>query len=142
MDLRAGFQLEQPDVHLPWSVSETALRRLLGPHGLREVTRGYFTISGVSLGGLHHELGFHFLPRGGDHLHVLEFFRRSYPDQAASYREFQDHFERAFGLPTRSTPGTEGYPRHEWDAPGARVIHFVQDRFRLEEHMRIKRGRP
>jgi len=106
------------------------------------VTRGYFTISCVSLGGLHHELGFHFLPRGGDHLHEFEFFRRSYPDQVASYREFQKHFEHAFGPPTRSTPGTEGYSRHEWEAPGARIIHFVQDRFGLEEHMRIERGRP
>ncbi len=139
MDLREGFQLEHPDVFVPWTVSEAGLRALLLPHGLRKVTTGYFTISCSSLKGLQHELGFHFEPRGGDHLDELEFFRRAYPDNAASFRNFQEHLERSFGPPTHSRDGTAGFASYEWHVPGAEVIHFVHDRFGLEEHVRIRR---
>ena len=51
MDLTTGFQLEDPAVFVPWTVSEAGLRALLAPHGLRKVTTGYFTLSCRSLGG-------------------------------------------------------------------------------------------
>lgn len=142
MDLREGFQVENPDVFVPWTVSEAGLRSLLLPHGLREVTTGYFTISCRSLNGLQHELGFHFKPRGSDHLDELEFFRRAYSDNAASFRDFQEHLERTFGPPTYTRDGTAGFPTHEWHLPGAAVRHFVHDRFGLEEHVRIGRASP
>jgi hypothetical protein len=90
--------------------------------------------------GLQDELGFHFTPRGGDRLDELEFFRRAYPDNAASFRNFQDHLERTFGPPTQTRDGAAGFPTHEWHVPDARVIHFVHDRFGLEEHVRITRA--
>lgn len=140
MDLRTGFKLEDPNVLVPWSVSEAELRALLAPHGLRQVTTAYFTISCRSLGGLQHELGFHFKPRAGDRLDELEFFRRTYSDDAASFREFQLHLERTFGPPTATRDGGAGFPSHEWQVPGADIIHLVQYRFGLEEHVRIRRS--
>ena len=110
---------------MPWSVSQAELRDLLpkpriGSNGLVEVTSGYFSITCKSLGGLTHELGFHFEPRRSDHLQELEFFRRSYPDLVASYREFQAHFENQFGAPlhelerrARSRLRREGQAGHE-----------------------------
>ena len=138
MDLTTGFQIDDPAVFVPWAVSEADLRTLLAAHGLRKVTAGYFTLSCRSLGGLQHELGFHFKPPGGDRLDELEFFRRAYTDDEASYREFQRHLERTFGSPTRSRDGSVGFPTHEWQVPGAEIIHFVQDRFGTEEHVRIR----
>ena len=141
MDLKAGFQLEIPRLFIPWSVTQAELRGLLGPHGLREVTRGYFTLACESLGGMRHELGFHFQSRDSDRLHELEFFRRT-SDLAASYRDFQTHFEAAVGPPTWTSPGAEGFPQSEWVVPGAVIVHYVIDRFGPEEHMRVRRIEP
>ena len=35
-----------------------------------------------------------------------------------SYKEFQHHFEAEFGLPTKTTKGTEGFSSHEWCSNG------------------------
>jgi len=137
MDLREGFQIDEPNAFVPWSITQAGLRALFGSH-LREVTRGYFIVPCTSLGGLRHTLGFHFEPRQSDHLLELEFFRSAAVPMAESYDDFQRHFERAFGPPTRSRPGTEGFAFHEWMLPAARIIHFVRDRFGPEEHMRIQ----
>ena len=94
-------------------------------------------MSCVSLDGMAHELGFHFSPRSKGILTKLEFFRSSYENQKASFDEFQKHFERFFGQPTNSTMGTERFPSHTWELQGIRIIHYVFDRFGLEEHMRI-----
>ena len=57
---------------------------------------------------------------------------------AESYPDFQAHLEKAFGPPNRSSPGEEGFPTYEWVLPTARIIHVVQGRFDLEEHVRIQ----
>ena len=139
MDISRGFQIEQPELFIPWKVSEPDLQQIFGGHPLRHVTHGYFTTHCISLGGLSHELGFHFHPRGGGVLIELEFFRTSYADQAGSYQEFQRHLEQTFGQPTTTTPGSEGFPSHTWRLTGAEVVHFVYDRFGPEEHVRIKK---
>ena len=140
MDLRDGLQMQEPAVFVPWTATVAGLQQLLGVHGLHHVTSGYYVLSDcVPIVGLRCKLGFHFIPRGGDRLHELEFFRHSYEDQAQSFREFQQHFESAFGPPTTTRRGEEGYPTHEWALPGARIIHLVQERFGLEEHVRIQR---
>ena len=100
--------------------------------------RGYFTLTD-SPGGLPHELGLHFHPRGSGRLSELEFFRTSYSDLTTSYKEFQRHLEITFGSPTVTTPGSEGFPSHAWRIPGVEVVRFVLDRFGPEEHVRIKR---
>jgi hypothetical protein len=133
MDLNRGFTLENPPVTIRFGMSERELRQLVGDR-LRRVTSGYHCLSCTSLCGLRHELGCHF-ERG---LRELEFFRKAYPDQRASFNEFQHHFESAFGPPTETMPGGEGFPSHRWVFPGFEIVHVVYDRFGPEEHMRIR----
>ena len=140
MQINEGFKIDRPDAFVPWDTTALELVALLGQHGLRQVTEGYYTLTCETLGGLRHELGFHFAPLPDGRLSELEFFRRSYADQAASYQEFQEYFERAFGKPTHTTPGEEGFPYHEWRVRGATIVHYVFDRFGPEEHMRIRRA--
>jgi hypothetical protein len=139
MDVRRGFQIEDPLVFVPWRIATPDLRRLLPK--TTEVTSGYFVTECVSLGGLRHMLGFHFEPRDGGELVELEFFRRSYPDLRASFDEFQRHLEATFGRPTRTATGDEGLPALTWFGGGATIRHFVLDRFGPEEHVRIRVGR-
>src|SRR4051794_39079921 len=113
MDISRGFQIEQPDLFIPWKISRSRLQRIFAGRALHRVSQDYFTTSCTSLGGLVHELGFHFHRLffgffGPARLMDLEFFRPSPPDLAASYHEFQHHLEKTFGKPTRSFPGTEG----------------------------------
>ena len=138
MEISKGFQIEDPCVWIPRGASESLLVELLGPHGLREVTGGYYTISAKSLSGLCCEIGFHFSPRRQGVLQELEFFRRSYPDQGKSFANFQEHLERTFGTPTGTEQGEEGFPSYGWAIGGAHVSHYVFDRFGPEEHVRIR----
>jgi hypothetical protein len=143
MDLATGFTLEQPALAIPWRISERELASLvagpaIGRDGLKEVTTGYYVLSHVvSLKGLVHELGLHFEPGRHGRLLELEFFRRSYPDLAASYREFQEHLEATFGPPTHRNPSPEGFATCEWLYRHATIKHLVFDRFGPEEHVRI-----
>ena len=139
MDIAKGFQIEDPDVFVPWSVSQSQLRELLAGHGLRHITEGYFTITCKSMGGMAHELGFHFEPRSGDYLYELEFFQRSYSDQNTVCQEFQNHFEAVFGIPDFIKPGYEGFDSCTWNLKDVEIVHYVFDRFGPEEHMRIRR---
>jgi hypothetical protein len=138
MDLSKGFQIEEPRMFVLWGTPEAAFPRLFANLNSRLVTDGYFTARCTSLGGLHHELGFHFHPRRGGRLVELEFFRRAYPGLAASYQDFQEHLENSFGQPTDTSPGSAGFPSNTWRLSGADVVHFVIDRFGPEEHVRIK----
>ncbi|HEX8843263.1 MAG TPA: hypothetical protein VF791_01265 [Pyrinomonadaceae bacterium] len=140
MNIDEGFQIEVPEVFVRWGISEADLRGLLDAYGLRHVTHGYYTLSCVSLGGMSHELGFHFFPRHNGILRELEFFRRSYDNLKASFDEFQSHFEAFFGEPTREQMGSEGFPSYTWEWKDVRIIHYVIERFGLEEHMRIQKA--
>jgi hypothetical protein len=137
MDIRRSFALEDPRIDVVWGISEAELQALVGPR-LRHVTKGYFTLPCTSLPGLTHVLGFHFEPRTNGRLLELEFFRGSYIDQAASYREFQDSFERYFGKPSKTKLPSENFPSHEWVIDTISIRHFVLDRFGPEEHMRVR----
>lgn len=85
-------------------------------------------------------LGFHFKPRWHGRLKELEFFRDPSWTLAASYPDFQGHFEDVFGRPTRSQNGSEGFPSYWWELPEATIYHQVTMRFGPEEHMRIRRS--
>jgi hypothetical protein len=87
---------------------------------------------------LTHKLGFHFEPRSGGRLVELEFFRDSYQNLGASYRDFQERFEREFGPPSKTKPGDQGLPSHEWIMGAVSIHHFILDRFGPEEHMRVR----
>jgi hypothetical protein len=139
MDITKGFQIEDPKVFIPWSVSQSQLHDLLSARGLRKITTGYFTITCKTMNGIQHELGFHFEPRSSDTLQELEFFRKAYPNQKKSYDEFQSHFESVFGKPNYMQPGNEGFNSCTWNLKDVEIVHYVYDRFGPEEHMRIRK---
>jgi hypothetical protein len=141
MDLSKGFQIEQPDVFVPWDTPESQFQERFEALDLRRVTHGYFTAHCISLQGLSVELGFHFSPRNNGRLVEFEFFRSPYSGLATSYREFQRHLEATFGQPIITVPGSEGYPSHTWRFPGAEVVHLIQEHFGPAQYVRIKKTR-
>jgi hypothetical protein len=136
VDLSQGFQIENPQVFVPWGISEVELVDLvpLAPH---HVTTGYYVIDCTSLSGLSHALGFHFRPREDGKLRTLEFFRRSYLDMHRSFDEFQRHLEETFGPPASESDPYEGMPHYTWKVGKATIRHYVFDRFGPEEHVDI-----
>lgn len=136
-DIARGFQIEQPELFVPWGIDEAQLLVLLGARATK-VTPGYITCSCTSLGGLVHQLGFHFQPRTKGVLVELEFFRKKYPDERASFDEFQRHLEAAFGQP-HADPGIMGYPSYLWEFESVAVRHFMAYRYMSEEHVRIQK---
>src|SRR4030095_4599850 len=139
MDITKGFQLDTPDIFVPWDIDERALDDLFKEHSLRQVTAGYYTTSCTSLNGLNCMLGFHFNPRHDGYLAGLEFFRKDYGDKQKSFDDFQRHFEIAFGPPQSITRGDEGFDQFEWKINDVQIVHYMFDRFGLEEHMRIRK---
>ena len=139
MDLSRGFQIEDPDVFIPWGSGEDEIRILL-PGIVRLVSTGYLTAKVRSLGGMAHVLGFHFQPREAGSLHELELFQFGQPDMSASFAEWQTHLEQTFGLPTSQSPGDAGRSSYTWQIGAAQVRHLVVDRFGPEEHVRIVRN--
>lgn len=145
MKIEDGFQIDEPNIFIPWRINEDELKALFSEkksfsdqNPLIYVTRGYYTTSCVSLGGLKHKLGFHFEPRKNGVLVELEFFRKSYSDQKESFDDFQKYFEQNFGKPTAKSESDEWFPNYRWKLQKIEIIHCVFDRFGPEEHMRIK----
>jgi len=138
VQIDTAFDIESPAIRVPWKTTVDGLLRLLEIAPPRAVTRNYYTLPVQVLGGLKCMLGFHF--RNDGQLGELEFFRTAYPDQESSFHEFQSHFESTFGAPTRTAPGDEGFPSHEWHLAGATIVHYILYRFGPEEHMRIRRA--
>jgi hypothetical protein len=136
VDLSVGFTVDDPPVTLKWGAAEAEIQKLIGTK-LRQVTAGYWTMTIVALGGLRCRLGLHF-DRKGKGLQELEFFGNECPDLKASFDEFQRYFEAAFGAPTRTRRGAEGFPDHTWLIGRREIFHVVRERFGPEEHMRIR----
>jgi hypothetical protein len=136
-DIEHGFHIEEPDLFVPWGIGEAQLLALLGVRATK-VAPGYITCSCTSLGGLGHQLGFHFQPKAKGVLTELEFFRTKYPDERASFEEFQQHLEATFGTP-RSDGGIMGYPAYLWEFETVAVRHFMAYRYMVEEHVRIQK---
>src|SRR5690606_3308437 len=132
-------KIDEPDIFIPWDIDEQTLTKKLNGHNFKNVTTGYYTISCKSLNGLSCMLGFHFEPRKNGTLNELEFFRTDYSDQGKSFNDFQSHFEKEFGKPTSESDGNEGFKNYEWDFEWVQIVHYVFNRFRPEEHMRIKK---
>ena len=150
-DLSVGFQVEEPQVFIPWDITTTDFLTLAHHRHLdrlKRITEHYYVLSCTILDGLQINLGFHF--RGGEgkpeapgHLEELEIFRDTTPDLQASYREFQAHLTRAFGRPT--TTKTESMqtplPTVYWTVEGSNIYqyvlvrHYILDRYGPEEHV-------
>jgi len=52
MEISEGFQIEQPELFIPWEISEEKLQTILDGQPLHHVTDGYYTTHCISLGGL------------------------------------------------------------------------------------------
>lgn len=139
MNIQEGYKIDEPDIFIPWDIDEQTLTQKLKAHDFKHVTTGYYTISSKSLDGLNCMIGFHFEPRKNGFLNELEFFRTNYNDQEKSFSDFQSHFEAEFGKPTSESNGNGGFKNYTWNLENVQIVHYVFDRFGLEEHMRIKR---
>jgi len=139
MDINKGFQIDNPNIFVPWGIDEKTLTDLFKNDELKHITTGYYTTKCSSLNNLTCMLGFHFEPRKDGLLNELEFFRTDYSDQQKSFDEFQEQFTNAFGQPTNTTKGNEGFNNYEWRLNSIQIVHYVFDRFGPEEHMRIKK---
>ncbi len=139
MDINSGFQIEQPNIFVPWKIDEKTFIDLFNGKDLKHITTGYYTIKCKSLNSLNCMIGFHFEPRKNGKLNELEFFRTNYDNQQKSFDEFQYSFTNAFGQPTSITKGDEGFNNYQWRLNDVQIVHYIFDRFGPEEHMRIKK---
>jgi hypothetical protein len=130
-----GFEVEEPEVVIPWGASVETIRSLLADR-VRQVTPEYLVFDCVSLHGLEHTLGLHF--RDGV-LREFELFRQSDLDTAEAFAMFQSHLEATFGPPDRIGQGDLALPSYSWQRGAAHIRHLVQYRFGPEEHVRIVR---
>lgn len=170
MNINIGFQIDQPNVFVPWDIDQKGLIELLRGHEVQKVAEGYYSISCISLEGLHHKLGFHFeikpdakkieefeklidsigtrIRKVGPafnskregKLRELEFFREAYPILRESYDDFQSHFEKTFGKPFCTENKDSEFRHYEWQFKDVNIYHYVIDRFGPEEHLRITKG--
>ncbi len=135
-----GLTLEDPEYHIEWRIAQSAFLASFPEDRLKQVNAAYYTAKCVSHHGLHCMVGFHFgrFPRQSKELllYQLEFFRDSAMDLRASYEDFQQHFEATYG-PGEIVQHSLGFPIYRWQITGAEIRHLVQERFGLEEHLRI-----
>lgn len=139
IDIDKGFQINSPNIFVPWEINEKTLNELFIGQELKRVTTGYYSASCTSLDKLNCIIGFHFEPQSNGRLNELEFFRNEYRDQQKSFDDFQRCFTQTFGEPTIRTKGYDGFYNYEWRFNNIKIVHFVYDRFGPEEHMRIKK---
>lgn len=137
MDLRDGFDIDDPPVRVPWSISASELQRLLGSAAVRVGDRYWYADVRV-LGGLSCRVSFRFNGTR-DGLSTLEFSRGSSMDLTESFNDFQTHFEQAFGPPTSQYPESHAFPSHRWMLPGVEILHHVWSRFGPQESLSIRR---
>ena len=45
MDIDKGFQIDRPNIFVPWDIDEKTLKDLFKGHELKHVTTGYYTIN-------------------------------------------------------------------------------------------------
>jgi hypothetical protein len=135
VQLEDGFEVEDPEVTIPWGATVESMHSLLAGR-VKQVTPDYLVFDCVSLHGMSHKLGLHF---GDEGLRELEFFKPDL-DIPDSFAEFQSHLELTFGPPDRTSAGEMDLPSYSWQLGAARVRHFVQYRFGFEQHVRVVRS--
>jgi hypothetical protein len=139
MNISQGFQIEQPKALVPWQINEKFLIDLFREGNLRKVTNGHYSLSCVSLGGLHHELGFHFYPRANGVLMEMEFYLKSPRSLTQSFKLLQKHFEAAFGVPAIAKCVRQTFPEYSytWELKGVRIEHQVTERISEADKVRV-----
>ena len=139
MNIEVGFQIESPNIFVPWKIGENELTALFVGSTLDKVANGYFTVECEALGRMRIKVGFHFTPRQSGVLTELEFFRNYHLSLEISYYEFQHHLESTFGKPSAQELGSAGFQSYAWKRETVEIVHYVFDRFGPEEHVRIKK---
>jgi hypothetical protein len=135
-DLAGGFTFEEPAVLVPWTVTQRALRALVGSHpGFRPGAPDYALLrKAVALGGMPLTAGFQFHPQALDRLVSIRLLRTVLaPDFRTSYDEWQAHLETTLGPPRKRWRSDTGFDGCLWKAGRAELVHDVIDRFGLEE---------
>ena len=146
MDVSEGFQIEKPNVFVPWSTSSRELVTMFRDLDLKQVNNDYIVTQCVSLKGLSHKLGFHFDLRPGFGIRYFELFDNGCQGNALSFLTFQKHLEATFGKPTTAARGEGGFPSYTWQRDSNVVLHRIQERFGLQRscesrdpHQRLNR---
>lgn len=141
MDITIGYQLEQPNVLVPWGISQKHLQELFQGSELQGM-KGFLSIRCTSLCGLSHFLNFRFSPRDGA-LYAFELSGNGGGSLEASYRKFQNHLETTFGPPTETSPGElEDFLSQIWRINDVQIIHAIQEHFGPAESLRITKSKP
>ena len=137
-DIQMGLLISDPEVFVPWSMSEEDVPVLFRNCPVTFVTEGYYVMKGATLfGNLICNIGFHF----DNTLRRIEFFRNEYEDLRKSYDGFQRSIERVFGKPTNQSTDETGFLNCTWRiSDDIRVTHYVIERFGLEEHLNIEQA--
>jgi len=139
MNIQSGFQIDTPNIFVPWNINTGQLESLFKAHKLNHVTSGYYTIKCEFLNGLQCNIGFHLKPADGGLLKEIEFYFETEEKLERTFKKFQYHFEQEFGKPAKEMNGYPGYSDYEWILDDIQIIHKVIDRFGPEEHMRIRK---
>ncbi len=137
LDLSQGFQLEKPNILIPWEITEKAARHLLAPYAPEQLPDGNFSIPCVSMGGLEHKLGLQFDRDGTGRLSKLHIGVERTMGFAGVFWHVQRHMEAAFGRPTdieQPDPRVYNLPSSRWDQRHVRIEHRVMERFGPKEH--------
>jgi hypothetical protein len=139
MNISQGYEIEQPKVFVPWGITEKVLIGLVNASSLRRVTKGQFSLSCISLGGLSHELSFHFKPRIDGSLKELEFYLKSARSLTQTFKRLQSHVEAIFGPPTITNHVRRSFPEYSyiWNLKGVRIEHHVRERIWDTDVVRI-----
>lgn len=88
MNIQSGFQIDTPNIFVPWNINVGQLELLFKAHKLNHVTTGYYTIKCESLNGLQSNIGFHFKPADGGLLKEFEFYFETEEKLERTFKKF------------------------------------------------------
>lgn len=151
MDITKGFQIEQPQIFVPWGIARADLESLLRGSDLERTDDGGLRLSRCkALGGLDLRLRFTFdrftgaLRRISPTLGVTRFRVRHSRDKIrfipleVLFDEIQAHLEATFGPSSTTSPG-EGFTNYTWLFPGVRIEHSTHEHFGPNEDVFIEK---
>lgn len=134
--LLIGIPIFNPTRVIQWKMSESDIVELFKGKKLIKVTENYYTVlTNVFKQNFTCNIGFHL---EGRMVRKIEFFRGGDyyigRDIYDSYLEFQKVLEDFFGRPTKVKSCYYSF----WKLDSIEVLHYIYERFSLEEHVEIK----
>jgi len=139
MDITQGFKIDKPDIFVPWGISINEFHEILpedwrNNDNFRKVTKSYYCISGAALGLESTDIGFHFKR---NQLNQIELFDPNQKDMNEGFKIYQSSLIKEFGTPARTIEYDDLPPSNEWKFGKYRILHFAQERFGPETHLRF-----